>query len=66
MDFHESIDQCRDHIGKAKAAYCLCDYDEALILLAKAWTDMRTSIDLVYNSKLLDQFAESPAGEDGG
>lgn len=66
MDFHESTDQCIEHIGKAKAAYHLCNYDETLTMLAAVYPIVRSLIEQVY--KLADESsrAERPAGEDTG
>lgn len=51
MDFHESIDQARDRLDKAKAAYCLCNYDEALLILCQAYPNIRELIVYVYEQK---------------
>ena len=67
MDFHESIDHARDHIGKAKAAYCLCNYDESLTLLCSAYSNVRSLIEQVYKVGIDTSRAERPAGElEGG
>ncbi len=66
MDFHESIDQCRERIGKAKAAYCLCNYDEALALLCTAYSNVRSLIEQVYKTSIEAARAERPAVENPG
>ena len=66
MDFHESIDQIRDRIGKAKAEYCLCNYDDALVLLCSAYSNVRILIEQVYKTSIDAARAERPAVETPG
>lgn len=66
MDFHESIDQAIERIGKAKAAYCLCNYDEALALLCTAYSNVRSLLEQVYKTSIDASRAERPAGETVG
>lgn len=66
MEVHKLIEQHRKEIDEAKVALCLCNYEQAVLMLYLAYASNRQLLEQVDAMKLAARAAERPAGETVG
>lgn len=66
MDVHELFEQHRKEIDDAKVALCLCNYEQAVLMLYLAYASNRQLLEQVDSMKLEARTAKRPAGKDSG
>lgn len=63
MDAHALIEKHREQINQANVALCLCNYEDAAMMLYLAYSTNRQLLELVNAMKLEARKPDRPAGE---
>lgn len=63
MEVHELIEQHRKEIDDAKVALCLCNYEEAVLMLYLAYASNRQLLEQVNAMKLAARATAHPGGD---
>lgn len=66
MEVHELIEQHRKEIDDAKVALCLCNYEQATLMLYLAYASNRQLLEQVNAMKLSARTTAPPAGQSSG